>query len=725
VAKGSLSTLGTFRQKEGEADSVTRGQVTYLDTKRYFQFGETTATTSRFGIFNSSSLLGSLLRFNAVPQSSKNVTHEINFFGGSTLPSNLLETALKDPLYGANYSFTRYLPKKILPDFANASAFSYQGKGNNSTLIGGVGEANYHVGKNISLGGGMARGEGGYAGTFRPAFEKERGLLTGSYTYINHGLTEIGQLSQGNDEHNASLDTQWLLKDDKTILGGSVTHEMSLPKGNSEESSTTTTSGNFSFSKRLALRKFYGLSYSATRFLIDGKQTLSNGMGGNLVYPLSKSSRVSHNLQYTRSDLGTSANGMGFSTAFDFERRNITYDSTLSTSVAEGDNLASESLSLDQSLQWAIKDGVLELGANYTKPSLRDSNTHQFIFSQLFNYPLTSLQWFSVASSLSLLKSGSVSTVNGSMGLVYRRFFGPAVVSDPLWKRLFKGGGTSSVEGNIFWDKNYNSFLDEEDTPIAGAHVFLDKGSKAITDKDGHFTFKSAKPGEHQLHVERESIPLPDPNIKIPEQTFTTNGHDTLNLPIPLTIPKATLRIQFLLDTNDNRKADETDGVALILHAIVTLPSGEIRTISTRGQGGTLVQGIDTGKVAVRIDPAEMPESIQSLGPVEQKLTITNYDEYTVIFLFKPTRGLQGRVVMAEGKPLPRNMTLKLGKFVSTVDGQGYFWLKDLTPGTYDFTLTNIPKGYCKEAGFPSQLIVPTDSFVQSMTFTLTDQCAP
>ncbi|MBI4411421.1 MAG: hypothetical protein HY541_02930, partial [Deltaproteobacteria bacterium] len=155
LGKGRLSSSTIFRHAPGEAESLERALVTYQDSSRHFWFGETSGNVSRLGIFSSASVFGSLLRFDPKTPLFGGFSQEINVFGGFEPPNNLLQTEIENQVYGANYSLTRYIPGKIRPDFANASFFVYQPGENETFKLGGVAEANYHLGDFFSLGGGV------------------------------------------------------------------------------------------------------------------------------------------------------------------------------------------------------------------------------------------------------------------------------------------------------------------------------------------------------------------------------------------------------------------------------------------------------------------------------------------------------------------------------------------------------------------------------------------
>ncbi|MBI4411602.1 MAG: hypothetical protein HY541_03865 [Deltaproteobacteria bacterium] len=563
-----------------------------------------------------------------------------------------------------------------------------------------------------------------------PVYETEKGIVRAAYTFIDHGLTEMSGEPRQNEEHQIEMDTHWLLNDNTTILAGSFNEEISVPRGDSTEASTQTTGGIFSFSRQRGFRDSYGFNYGVTHFIIDGEKTLSNSVGGQWSHSLNSRIKMTHTLQYSRSDLSTTSNAVGTSNSFAYETRRFIYDAILSASLNRGEDISEESISLAQNIQLAVKDGLASLGFTYTNPNLREGNSHQLLFTQAFSYPLTTVQRLSLNSSLAIVKSSLGSSLSGSLGVQYRRYFGPGVVSDPLWKKLIRGGTKSSVRGKVFWDKNQNFMLDEGDLPLKGVILGLDEGREAATDEKGSFVFSRVKAGEHRLSLEEATLKQAGVTevVSVPDQTFTSDGREEMVFPIPVGSPSATLRVQFVLDTNENGQADDGDGSVALKTLLVTThqvgtPEGEKRTVSVGGQGGTLVRGLTTGTVRLSLTAEDIPENVELIDSLEKDVLVTELTEYPVSFLFRPIRAIRGRIRMADNSSLPGGLTVRAGDFESTVDKKGYFWIKDIPPGHYEFQVRGIPSRYCPKGDIPREVEVPPGSFMLETEITLVSEC--
>ena len=84
-------------------------------------------------------------------------------------------------------------------------------------------------------------------------------------------------------------------------------------------------------------------------------------------------------------------------------------------------------------------------------------------------------------------------------------------VSNIAVHRLKISGGVFADEGTIlgkvFVDENDNGLHDEAEPGLAGVVLFLEDGTRVITDRDGKYSLVAVKPGTHVLRLDEKSLP--------------------------------------------------------------------------------------------------------------------------------------------------------------------------------------------------------------------------
>jgi hypothetical protein len=124
----------------------------------------------------------------------------------------------------------------------------------------------------------------------------------------------------------------------------------------------------------------------------------------------------------------------------------------------------------------------------------------------------------------------------------------------------------------------------------------------------------------------------------------------------------------------------------------------------------------------VSISPIDTMEGLEPISPLSQKIHVSEYREYIVNYLFKPTRSLRGRVRLDGGAAPAGRITLKLGTQTATTDKDGYYWFKTLPEGQFELSVTTVPKGHCVVGGnqIPIQIASP---FAGQREVQLSTQC--
>lgn len=83
----------------------------------------------------------------------------------------------------------------------------------------------------------------------------------------------------------------------------------------------------------------------------------------------------------------------------------------------------------------------------------------------------------------------------------------------------------SSVDGTVYLDKDGDEFYTPSDAPLEGIEVRMSTGQKAITDREGRFSFESLYPGEYVLGVNRATLPeLYKSSYPVPKAVVLSDG---------------------------------------------------------------------------------------------------------------------------------------------------------------------------------------------------------
>jgi hypothetical protein len=689
---GTLSTdLGySHTNIDFSEGTLTTSGALYRKNNFYLKFGNDSIGFSQFlRNFSGTSFFGSKASYNF--QNSKRFNNEISIFGGTNTPNDIRDFEINKQIYGARYNIL--MPSKnksIFTDFGNISFVTYQGDDSDSYRYAGVIEGSYHVSKSIALGLAHAQDNSGFTSSFRPLYETEQSISTAKYSFVRHGLTEFSNTALQYDEHDAIVNTQYLFKDNQSLLTGSIYQNLFIPIDGS--SSINSGGGSVSYNHSRSINNSYGASYNISRYSNGSSVSLSNSIGFNLQHSINNISNLIHSVGYGRTDLSGSMNSFTYDAFFDLESTWLRYNASLSTLVITG-STSNQSLNFSQSADFAYKEASLSTGVSYNKNTFSDNN-HQFLITQRVNYQPTSVEWLSLSTGLAIT-AGGASQVSGNIGLTYRRLFGPGVISDSLVKRLFQGGQKSDIEGTVFQDTNYNSLHDANDIPIANARIILDNKKEILTDKKGYFIFKSIKLGEHEIKIAENSLTLPEDPEFIPKQTINLIADQDLTLPMPIHFKRATVKAIFLIDANKNNKADDDDKLLIMNPINVELPSGETKKVYTSLGGGGVIKGLNIGAHKISYDLIGVPANIQPIGSNSQTLTIDEYKEYNIAFLFQATRTIRGQVIAQNEASLPKNMTITYGPNKSKVDDEGFYWIKDLILGIHHLKIENLPAGFC------------------------------
>ncbi len=719
-----VSSVGRLRSTFGiRHDGLDTPQwntalVSYQDPTHYFTFGQTATILGRVGneALMGTSFVGSNLSFRTPLVSRSRYQKEMIFFGGVRPALSLLDLNTQNQIYGSTVSAVRYIPGRQKADIWSLSGFAYQPLATDAYKPSVLGEGQWHFSKDVSLGLSALKADGGVSGMMNPFVETDRSTSSLKYSFIQHGLKTPLAAAITNDLHRYSLFHQYVLGDRSSTVGGNVAQDFSLQKDDSGVPSSNNLRGSVYFRKQKAFLRGYGLQYGVSRSSFLGNHILLNTLSGNYTYPIKPGNYFQHTLTLTKGDIDLNLQQVMASSSFTHEGHALRSTTSLSTLFSRGDS-ANESLFFQESFLWNFKHGFYQMGFGYVKADLRDGN-HQFLFSPSWNYYLASTHLISLGTNFVILAGDPRETI-GTFNVRYRYLFGAGVEKDSLFRNVFKGGLNQPVQGNLFIDRNYSAYYDEGDVPLAGVPVWLGN-NKVVTDAAGHFQFYNVKSGNYPLSFDPNNLGIQQPIDVASYQNIDVGGRQSVDVPIPVVYKKAQAHVKVYMDANDNGEIDSKDPIYLWPKVLVHLASGEQRKVSMNS-GEAVVKGLEPGSVVIALDAVDIPDTVDIEGPLEQTITVSQTEDLEVNFLVSPVRSIRGQIIFPKNFKKPKNMNVVLGESVSSVDDQGYYWIKKIHPGTYMMRIEGV-KGMCLKDNQP--IVIPEGPLSGTMNNTLTNDCS-
>jgi hypothetical protein len=157
----------------------------------------------------------------------------------------------------------------------------------------------------------------------------------------------------------------------------------------------------------------------------------------------------------------------------------------------------------------------------------------------------------------------------------------------------------------VFNDVNGNGFLDGEDKGMAKVVLKLEDGTKAMTDAEGRFYFENVSPGDHEVTLVLESLPLNYlPKVPVKEKLVVAEGRTrTSYFPV-----QATRTISGLVfeDTNGNGKLDAGEkGMERMMVSIGP------NLVVTNEKGEYTFKNLPAGKHIVELSTKGIPAGYQ------------------------------------------------------------------------------------------------------------------
>lgn len=669
------------------------------------------------------------------------ISENLNVFTGVNTQTNLEHPDMSQKKSGINYEFSTTRFNSLFKDFFNVAFVGFQPPGSTNYNYNAVLEEAYHVNRYLQLGLGGYWGTGGWGSMFQPILETPNSLTRGSYRFVKAGLEQVGGTVYTNTEHNTSLSTQILLKDRITYLTGSFGHAISLDQGiipttttssigsttttttgttsTTSQPSSTTTTGQMGVTRQYSISRRYGGQYAVSNVDQSGITTLVNSVSGVYTHPVTRISYLQHtlSLSQTNSTANPLSRQVQLTDLYQIENAKMRHMIQLNTNFTDS-TTRQLGFNLSGNFSFFLKGANLQFLATYTRNDV-ETNINQIQFGPIFLLQPTTTQLIQLSTNMtSTLGGPSDGAINGTLNLLYRTYLGPGVVRDSLLKKIFAGGGRQSIGGRIFLDVNYNGRFEDGDIMLEGTTIVLDGKSKTITGPQGQYNFSGVKPGSHTIVV--EPSPIQGVNTAF-SYSFMVSDTGSKVFNVPVTTAKGIITVRTFIDTNDNRTLDDTDIGAAIAKVTLIGPDGKERTQDALN-GGAIFNGADYGDYTITISPADAVDGLEAISPLSQKTHVSEYKEYIVNYLFKPSRSLRGRIKIDDGKPLPGRISVTLGNITVQTDKDGYYWFKTLPEGMFDLSIGNVPGGYCVLGGnkVPVQIVSP---FAGNRDFILSTKC--
>lgn len=187
-----------------------------------------------------------------------------------------------------------------------------------------------------------------------------------------------------------------------------------------------------------------------------------------------------------------------------------------------------------------------------------------------------------------------------------------------------------TVQGIAFLDRNQNSILDEDETPLRKMTLVLDGTTTFETDENGRFGIYGLTPGEHQISLDPlfEVIYLP----KTPITTVSIKKYQTIQLELPfIRTQNITGIIYFDRNMNGEQDPDEPNLSGIPISLINNEQNEESQTYSNF-DGQFIFYQLAPGLYQFNIDDNLLPDNMQAPVDIDSvAVDSTNLEEATFV----------------------------------------------------------------------------------------------
>jgi len=717
---GHARMFASYFQPSTGSNTLNNATFSFINRDVDFLMGNLDAAIGRQtgAIISAVPGYGPRLRLQNVFMQDSSWMENLNFFAGVEPQVNLMDFQDNERKFGFNYTFSKNEHGSVFQDFFNAGLVSFQPPGSNAYHFNGILEGTGHVSSRVQLGGGAYLSDSSYALLFTPVYQTPSNLTQGIFSYVRQGLEQVGGAVALNDFHNYLVQMKKVFKDKITTLSATAQHQITVANPDLSITGGNNTNAQLNIFRQYTISRRYGGSYGFNRTSDPSSDIYSNVLTGYLSHPVSRRTYMQHTVSANQSNTvgGATTRQVQTNDFIQFETVNVRHQLGLTANYSESPNKLF-GITLNGIANFFYKSGTMQFNGAYIKRDVSD-NIQQFQFGPSIVWQPTTTNLISLTSTGSYITGQGNNTLSGSFNLIFRHYAGPGVVKDTLFRKLFKSNSHVRISGRVYLDVNFNDRFEEGDLGLENVPVSLDGKLKTNTGPGGIFSIANVTPGQHTITVSKS--PIQNINRDVDYPIFIGEDSSKKEFGVPIQESKAIVTVRTILDTNDNNAHDDNDSLATV--SKVELKQGELTRSVSAVDGGAIFKGIDIGKAIVSINPIDIGNNMEAISPLTQTITIGDYSEHIVTFLFKALRSLRGRVKMPEGSTLPKSMVVRLGNNSVSVDSEGYYWLKDLREGTYDLTVSNIPKGYCIAGGRPETIQV-VSPFSGHFDIELTTQC--
>jgi hypothetical protein len=714
---------------EGKFRGLT---VTYADPFQEWILAEANGSLTHL----SSAPLGGFSLFGAVGQFKDVLVQKMNryekipwhdrvhVFGGVKVPPHLGFIRAEEPLFGMHYELSRDDLRYLYTEFRNVGFVSFQSATSRRRLIGAVIENTFNLAPGLTLRQGMYTSGNHFSVLLAPVVEHTLGSVQTLFRYVPQGFEGVRSLKSPFNAYVYQVST--------VFWTDVYRHWVLEPHGQYELDNF---SGSRAYQDRWigllrirhipSQRQQQNLSYSVLKSHTLGQNAVTHSGGLGFGYAVSPFDSLDHSLQYSRLMGADSLHRLSGATQYAHEFALFRLGATVRLDLEMAPRESKQGLSLVSQTVIPFSRHFLQTLVGYQKARFSDPNHTVFVSSQVQLRP-TSLHLLSLQGTLSA-NVGKQVTWAGTVGILFQVILGPGVEGESLFGNLFGSGAQFGVKGRVYEDRNYNSFFETEvDKAISQASVSVNGDRKTSTAADGMYHFGGLSEGEHSLRLDQKSVPelasLTGPN----PQTVEIRGADKLIKirDFPMVVPKASVRVQVILDVNRNNEHDARDISFHLPKIYLKDTQGQVHIRS--GMGGAIFRGIDKGKVEVYVDPTDLPDNADLAGESVQEVDLQTEQEYSVLFLVTPFRSLRGQIKWDDpNQPLPPGITVAFGERRSDLDASGFYWLRDLDPGFGEIRLEGLPPEACIKTPVSAlQKSIPEYPYEEVVEITL-QRCLP
>lgn len=206
--------------------------------------------------------------------------------------------------------------------------------------------------------------------------------------------------------------------------------------------------------------------------------------------------------------------------------------------------------------------------------------------------------------------------------------------------------------------------VSEDDEPLAGVAVRLDRSRTATTDAQGRFRFASVTGGAHDVEAD-----LPDDSYFISASRVSASAGD----PVRFVLARAAARVT---GTIVDDAGNPVGGIAVELRSAT---STRRVTASATGQ---LRFAVPSGEYVLAPIAETVPAGYDATQLVSQTVHVQSSEPTQVVLVLPANRSIAGRVHSMFGEQPAEVRLVELGR-IATIDAAGRYVFRGLPPGTH------------------------------------------